>query len=87
MTNQLSNTTSNAVIYTTYVAFFVFGLFASWKWARSKADFIASLRTQSSMFTYSAARSLLLLHRPVMANCFTAIPVALNFTAACKRSK
>ncbi|OCL00790.1 uncharacterized protein K441DRAFT_599705 [Cenococcum geophilum 1.58] len=49
MTNQLSNTTSNAVIYTTYVAFFVFGLFASWKWARSKADFIASLRTQSTI--------------------------------------
>ncbi|KAF4564662.1 hypothetical protein EYR40_010829 [Pleurotus pulmonarius] len=40
---------SNAIIYTTYSVFLLFGLAVGIKFARSKSDFLASLRTQSAL--------------------------------------
>ncbi|KAJ8517914.1 hypothetical protein ONZ45_g4941 [Pleurotus djamor] len=44
-----SEPASNAIIYTTYSVFLVFGLAVGVKFARSKSDFLASLRTQSAL--------------------------------------
>jgi hypothetical protein len=38
---------SNAVIYTTYSLFLVFGLWVGWRFSKTKGDFLSSLRTQS----------------------------------------
>ena len=42
-----SQAASNGIIYTTYAVFLVFGLAVGIRFARSKSDFLASLRTQT----------------------------------------
>jgi hypothetical protein len=42
-----SERASNAVIYTTYAVFLCFGLYVSWRFSKTKGDFLSSLRTQT----------------------------------------